>query len=138
MVTKKVTKNERYEMLIAYIEASETQTFELVEGEKTLRVSKEEMIEALRHEQELLTRKNANGEKKLTPQQESNADLKEQLYNAIAVNGRQTISQLIPQLTSDAEITHGRIVSLLTQLRNENRVEREKKGKETYYFASEG
>lgn len=118
MATKKVTKNERYEQLLA-IEAV---------------AQNEALVEFIRHEQELLNRKNTpNGEKKLTTQQTENLNLKEQIVNALTIRGKQTISQLVPQLNAEGEITHGRIVALLTQLRNENRLVREKVGKETYY-----
>ena len=123
MATKKVTKNERYEQLLA-IEAV---------------AQNEALVEFIRHEQELLARKNVvNGEKKLTPQQTENANLKEQIVTILNAYGKQTISQLVPQLNAEGEITHGRIVALLTQLRNENLIERGKKGKETYYKGVEG
>ena len=112
MATKKVTKNERYEQLLA-IEAV---------------AQNEALVEFIRHEQELLARKNTNGERKLTAQQTENANLKEQIVNTLAEYGSQTIAQLTPRLTAEGEITHGRIVALLTQLRNENRIEREKRG----------
>lgn len=118
----KVTKNERYEQLLA-IEAV---------------AQNEELAAFIRHEQELLAKKNSNGEKKLTKKQEGNADLKEMIYVSLSADGQQTISQLIPKLTSNEEITHGRVVALLTQLRNENRIVREKRGKETYYKVVEG
>lgn len=123
MATKKVTKNERYAQLLA-IEAV---------------AQNAELVAFIEHEQELLARKNvANGEKKLTTQQTENANLKEQIYALLVANGKQTISQLVPQLNAEGEITHGRVVALLTQLRNENLIEREKKGKETYYKGVEG
>ena len=123
MATKKVTKNERYAQLLA-IEAV---------------AQNAELVAFIQHEQELLNRKNApNAEKKLTPQQTENANLKEQIVDVLTAYGRQTISQLIPQLNAEGEITHGRIVALLTQLRNEGRIVREKIGKETYYKGVEG
>lgn len=122
MATKKVTKNERYAQLLA-IEAV---------------AQNAELVAFIEHEQELLARKNTNGERKLTAQQTENANLKEQIVNALTAYGSQTIAQLTPRLTAEGEITHGRIVALLTQLRNENRIEREKRGKETYYKGVEG
>ena len=118
----KVTKNERYAQLLA-IEAV---------------AQNAELVAFIEHEQELLAKKNANGERKMTKKQEGNADLKEMIYASLSADGRQTISQLIPKLNSDEEITHGRVVALLTQLRNENRIVREKCGKETYYKVVEG
>ena len=118
MATKKVTKNERYEQLLAIPAVAEN----------------EALVAFIQHEQELLNRKNTpNGEKKLTPQQTENANLKEQIVDVLTAYGRQTISQLIPQLNAEGAITHGRVVALLTQLRNENRLVREKIGKETFY-----
>lgn len=120
MATKKVTKNERYEQLLAISAVAEN----------------EALVAFIKHEQELLNRKNTtNGEKKLTTQQTENLSLKEQIVDVLTANGKQTISQLIPHLNAEGAITHGRVVSLLTQLRNENLVEREKKGKETYFKA---
>ena len=118
MATKTVTKNERYEQLLAIPAVAEN----------------EALVAFIKHEQELLNRKNTtNGEKKLTAQQTENLNLKEQIVDVLTANGKQTISQLIPHLNAEGDITHGRVVSLLTQLRNENLVEREKKGKETYF-----
>jgi hypothetical protein len=118
MATKKVTKNERYEQLLAIPAVAEN----------------EALVAFIKHEQELLNRKNtSNGEKKLTTQQTENLNLKEQIVDVLTANGKQTISQLIPQLNAEGAITHGRVVALLTQLRNENLVEREKVGKETYF-----
>jgi hypothetical protein len=118
MATKKVTKSERYEQLLAIPAVAEN----------------EALVAFIQHEQELLNRKNtSNGEKRLTTQQTENLNLKEQIVDVLTANGKQTISQLIPQLNAEGAITHGRVVALLTQLRNENLVEREKVGKETYF-----
>ena len=123
MATKKVTKNERYAQLLA-IEAV---------------AQNAELVAFIQHEQELLNRKNApNGERTLNAQQTENLAIKEQIVTVLTAYGRQTISQLIPQLNAEGEITHGRIVALLTQLRNEGRIVREKIGKETYYKGVEG
>ena len=118
----KVTKNERYAQLLA-IEAV---------------AQNAELVAFIEHEQELLAKKNVNGERKMTKKQEGNAGLKEMIYASLSADGRQTISQLIPKLNSNEEITHGRVVALLTQLRNENRIVREKCGKETYEKVVDG
>ena len=130
----KITKTDRFAMLIAHIEASKVEAFKLTRGESTLSVTKDEMVEALRHEMELLAKKNASsGEKKLTKHQESNVDLKAMIYDVIAVGGKQAYPQVYAQLTSDEEITTGRVTALLTQLYNEGKISRTKKGKDTFY-----
>ena len=130
----KITKTDRFTMLIAHIEASEVEAFKLTKGESTLSVTKDEMVEALRHEMELLAKKNASsGEKKLTKRQESNADLKAQIFDVIVLGGKQTYPQVYAQLTSNEEITTGRVTALLTQLVNEGKIARTKKGKDTFY-----
>ena len=130
----KITKTDRFAMLIAHIEASNVEAFKMTKGESTLSVTKDEMIEALRHEMGLLAKKNASsGEKKLTKHQESNVDLKAMIYDVIAVGGKQAYPQVYAQLTSDEEITTGRVTALLTQLYNEGKISRTKKGKDTFY-----
>lgn len=134
----KITKTDRFAMLIAHIEASEVEAFKLTKGESTLSVTKDEMVEALRHEMGLLAKKNASsGEKKLTKRQESNADLKAQIHDVIVLGGKQSYPQVFGQLTSDEEITAGRVTALLTQLVNEGKIARTKKGKDTFYEAVE-
>jgi topoisomerase IA-like protein len=129
MSTKKVTKANRYNELIELLHRCEEEGMLTAEEHETYTTF-------LSHEVDLLSKKNATtGERKLTKQQESNVTLKTMLYDLIVADGKQTISQLMPKLTSTEEITHGRVTQLLTQLRNEGKILREKKGKETFYSA---
>lgn len=135
----KITKTDRFAMLIKLVEDSGVESFNLTKGESTLSVTKDEMVEALKREIGLLARKNtSSGEKKLTAQQKSNVDLKEMIHDFLAVDGKQTISQLMPKLTSSEEITHGRVTALLSQLCKAGMVVREKKGKDTFFSVAEG
>ena len=135
----KITKTDRFAMIIAHIEASEVEAFKLTKGESTLSVTKDEMVKALQHEIGLLAKKNTStGERKLTTQQKSNVELKQMIHDFLVVDGKQTISQLMPKLTSSEEITHGRVTALLSQLCQAGMVVREKKGKDTFFSPAEG
>ena len=137
-MANKTTKTDRFAMLINHIENSEVETFELTKDESTISVTKDEMIKALQHEISLLAKKNtSSGEKKLTKHQESNVDLKAQIFDVIVLGGKQTYPQVYAQLTSNEEITTGRVTALLTQLYHEGKITRTKKGKDTFYEAVE-
>lgn len=129
----KMTKTDRFAMLKTFVETSGSD-FTSEKGS----VTNEEMLKFLEHEMELLAKKNTStGERKLTTQQKSNVDLKAMIHDFLVVDGKQTISQLMPKLTSTEEITHGRVTALLTQLKNEGKVIREKKGKDTFFSVAE-
>lgn len=127
-MAKKITKTDRFEQI------SELLCRCAKEGMLT-EVEHKELADFVAHEKELLSKKNSSGERKPTVQQKSNADLKSMIHDFLVVDGKQTISDLMPKLTSTEEITHGRVTALLTQLRNEGKVEREKKGSKTYFSA---
>ena len=128
----KITKTDRFNKILSLMERCAEDGL-LTEAEH------KEYADFIGHEIALLAKKSAStGERKPTAQQKSNAELKQMIYDFIVVDGKTTIAQLMPKLTSSAEITHGRVTALLTQLKHEGKIAHSKKGKDTFFSPVEG
>lgn len=107
MTEKKLTKREKFAMVREILEQA----------------NKTDLVEFVDHEVELLNRKNtSNG--KLTPKQAENEKIKDMIIEVLAKNGD---GMTATQLTKTDELdgnSINKMTALLTQLRNEQRVER--------------
>lgn len=109
-MTKKMTKREMFTMAINVI--AETNAPE-----------KEALIAGLEHEIELLARKNASGERKLTATQKANEGVKEAIINVLAENGEQmTVTEIVKVI--DGDYTNQKISALIRQLIADGKVEK--------------
>lgn len=123
-MAKKMTKNEKYELLLNIPAVAEN----------------EMLCEFIRHEQELLVRKNANdGERKPTARQTENDGVKTEILTTLSDGEKRTITELLAIVPNQpADMTHSRMTSLLAQLVKDNAVVRIKDKKTTYFKIAEG
>ena len=92
---------------------------------RILAYAHEEDKDFLRHEMELLEKKNASRSTKPTAKQVANASLADDIYNAMQDGQSYTVADvraLVPEL---AEANPQKISAILTKLRKEIRVSRE-------------
>ena len=112
---KKITKREKFEMLLA------------MESVK----SNEMLVEFINHEIDLLAKKNSS-EKKPTAQQTANAEIQKAILEGMEVGKRYTITDLIKEIPECAELTNQRVSALVRQLMP-TYIERVEEKKKAYF-----
>ena len=122
MAEKKMTKREKFEMLakIAEVKANPMLT------------------EFIEHELELLAKKNASGEGKLTAVQVANNGIKEEILECMAKEPNRlfTISEMMKLFPCCAELSNKRVSALVRQHKEDGKVERlEEKRKAVFRIA---
>lgn len=120
--TKKVTKRERFEQLLAIAEVK----------------ANGELVKFINHELELLAKKNASGEGKLTATQIANNGIKEEILECMAnePNRLFTISEMQKLFPCCAELSNQKLSVLVRQLVADGKVERlEEKRKAVFRIA---
>ena len=120
--TKKMTKRDYFNQLLALDE---------VKGNENL-------VKFIEHELELLAKKNASGEGKLTATQIANNGIKEEILECMAnePNRLFTISEMQKLFPCCAEMSNQRVSALVRQLVNDGKVERlEEKRKAVFRIA---
>lgn len=93
---KKITKREKFEMLLA---------MESVKGNEML-------VEFINHELELLSRKSGT-DKKPTAQQVANKSIQDAILEGMEVGKLYTITDLIKEIPACAELTNQRVSALV-------------------------
>lgn len=120
--TKKMTKRDYYNQLLALDE---------VKGNENL-------VKFIEHELELLAKKNASGEGKMTATQIANEGIKSEILECMAnePNRLFTISEMMKLFPCCAELSNQRVSALVRQLREDGKVERlEEKRKAVFRIA---
>ena len=119
---KKLTKTDRFNILLSYDEVK----------------ADPDMVAFIEHEIELLANKrtNANGERKLTAQQTANAEIKSNIVELLASDSVRLFS--VMEIIKEAEgipedMTSQRMTALLTQLIAEEKIQRVKDKRKTFY-----
>ena len=119
---KKLTKTDRFNILLSYDEVK----------------ADSDMVAFIEHEIELLANKrtNANGERKLTAQQTANAEIKSNIVELLASDSVRLFS--VTEIIKEAEgipedMTSQRMTALLTQLIAEEKIQRVKDKRKTFF-----
>ena len=116
MTEKKLTKREKFAMVREILEQAD----------------RTDLVEFVDHEVELLNRKTTSSGK-LTPKQEENEKIKNVIVEVLAQNGDgMTVTQLM-KTNELCEFSMNKLTALVTQLKNENRVERYVEKRVTYF-----
>ena len=136
-IEKKITK---YVVFGAGVEWVNTMAPDTVVGVRSISVGGEEqsveitagmLAEKLAHEVELLTKKNSPD--KLTPVQEANKRMIEELYENMEVDKPYTVTDLIKNVPPAIGLSISKVRPWLTPLMNDGRVKREEiKGKAVF------
>lgn len=114
----KVTKRERFAELLAIPEVAKNQ----------------DLVDFINHEVDLLTRKNASGEKKLTANQLENENLKTIIVNSLSAETGMTITEMIKTIPELAEFTNQKVSALTTALVKDGKVERRVEKRVTKFY----
>lgn len=119
---KKLTKTDRFNILLSYDEVK----------------ADPDMVAFIEHEIELLANKriHANGERKLTAQQTANAEIKSNIVELLASDSVRLFS--VTEIIKEAEgipedMTSQRMTALLTQLIAEEKIQRVKDKRKTFF-----
>ena len=116
MTTKKITKAQKFEMLL---------NLPAVQADEML-------TEFIEHELELLAKKNSS-EKKPTAQQTANDAIKVAIVTAMERGKRYTITDLIKSVPECADLTNQRVSALVRQLVDNNTLERIEDKRKAYF-----
>lgn len=114
----KVTKRERFAELLAIPGVANNQ----------------DLVDFINHEVDLLTRKNASGEKKLTANQLENENLKAIIVNSLSAETGMTITEMIKTIPELAEFTNQKVSALTTALVKDGKVERRVEKRVTKFY----
>ena len=112
---KKITKREKFEMLLA---------MECVKENGML-------VEFIEHEIELLAKKNGS-EKKPTAQQTANAEIQKAILEGMESGKRYTITDLIKEIPACAELTNQRVSALVRGVLD-TKIERVEEKRKAYF-----
>lgn len=117
MTTKKMTKAQKFEMLL-----------DLAEVQKN-----EMLVEFIEHELELLAKKNS-AEKKPTAQQTANKAIAEAIVNTLAENPTRlfTITEIIKTVPACADLTNQRVSAIVRNLIDKD-IERVEEKRKAYF-----
>lgn len=118
MTTKKITKREYFTMLMELDSVKE----------------RPELVEFIKHEIELLARKNStNGEKKPTALQTANVALKEAMYEEMEENRLYTVSEMIKTLPSCDGLSTSKVSAMLRQMEEAGKVSKTVEKRKSYF-----
>jgi predicted transcriptional regulator len=119
MTEKKLTKREKFEM-IAKIEAV---------------ASNPVLAEFVEHELELLAKKNASGEGKMTASQKINEGIKAEILEEMSVNPNRlySVSEMIKVFECCKELSLPKVTALVTQLVKSEKVVRVEEKRKAYF-----
>lgn len=117
MAEKKITKREKFEMLLAIPEVNENNM----------------LVAFIEHELELLAKKNGSGEKKLTATQLANESIKEAILEAMEENRLYTVGELLKEVPACADLSAPKVTALVTQLKDKGLLERIEEKRRAYY-----
>ena len=126
--TVKMTKNDRYTALSAYLTEHPDAVFQSPKGTITAK----EMGEFIAHEMELLSKKNS-AEKKPTAQQTANEGIKTAIVEGMEQNRLYTITELIKEIPECADLTNQKMSALVRQLVDSGAVVRTEDKRKAYF-----
>lgn len=114
MTNKRITKREMYTAILAELTNPAHRDF-------------------IEHELELLTRKNASGERKLTATQKENVELKEGILNAMEAERAYTVTDVMAEVECVAGLSNQRVSALMRQLKEDGLVIRTEEKRKAYF-----
>ena len=117
--TKKITKRDYYNALLNIAEVK----------------ANPELVKFIDHELELLAKKNASGENKMTASQKANEGIKSEILECMAnePNRLFTITEMIKEFECCKDLSLPKVTALVTQLKNEGKVERLEEKRKVFF-----
>ena len=117
--TKKMTKRDYYNALLNIAEVK----------------ANGEMVKFIEHELELLAKKNASGENKMTASQKANEGVKSEILERMTnePNRLFTITEMIKEFECCKDLSLPKVTALVTQLKNEDKVVRVVEKRKAYF-----
>lgn len=128
-----MTKKEMYNTIKAIVDNMETEEITVTIADENQTVAKQDIVDFLTHEVELLSRK-TSGTKKPTKVQEENAKYRDQIYNYLTTaDAPKTLKEIQANIAELNDLSCQRITHMLSALIKENKVVRAKEKNVTYY-----
>ena len=116
MKEKKITKRDRYNELLNIADVK----------------ANTDLVAFIEHELELLDRK-SGGEKKLTPTQLANVEIKETILDEMEVGRLYTISEMLKVLPCCAELTNQKVTRMVSDLVKDGKLVRTEDKRKAYF-----
>ena len=88
----------------------------------------------IQHEIDLLSRKNATGEKKPTAQQKVNETIKEAILEKMELNRLYTITEIQKEVPQCNDLSNQRVSALVRQLKDAELIERVEEKRKAYFM----
>ena len=116
MTTKKITKRDRFNALLALSEVQ----------------ADADLVAFIEHEIELLDKKNSS-EKKPTAQQTANESIKAAIVAGMTPNRLYTVTEIQKEIPECAELSNQRVSALLRQMKDDGIVTRTEDKRKAYF-----
>lgn len=113
----KVTKRENFEAIVAVLEQA----------------GKPDLVEVMKHELELLAKKNSYKSTKPTKTQVANAGLKEQIVSILADAEKPMTASEVLKALADESLSGSKVTAMLTQLKNDGQVVRTEDKRKAFF-----
>ena len=119
MTNKKMTKRDYFNTLLGIAEVK----------------ANPELVKFIDHELELLAKKNASGENKMTASQKANEGIKSEILECMANDPNRlfTITEMIKEFECCKDLSLPKVTALVTQLKNEGKVERLEEKRKVFF-----
>ena len=118
MATNKITKKDKFAMLLKITEVAENPM----------------LVEFINHELELLAKKNSGETKKPTAQQLANQSIQKAILDFLEETGKAyTITELIKEVPECADLTNQKVSALVRQLKETDFIEKIEDKKKSYF-----
>ena len=119
MTNKKMTKRDYFNTLLGIAEVR----------------ANPELVKFIDHELELLAKKNASGENKMTASQKANEGIKSEILECMANDPNRlfTITEMIKEFECCKDLSLPKVTALVTQLKNEGKVERLEEKRKVFF-----
>jgi predicted Rossmann fold nucleotide-binding protein DprA/Smf involved in DNA uptake len=119
MNEKKMTKRDYFNSLLAIEEVK----------------ANDNLVNFINHELDLLARKNASGEGKMTANQKANEELKSKILECMEAEPNRlfTITEMIKEFECCADLTLPKVSALVKQLKAEGKVVRTEEKRKAYF-----
>ena len=119
MTNKKMTKRDYFNTLLGIAEVK----------------ANPELVKFIDHELELLAKKNASGENKMTASQKANESIKSEILERMTnePNRLFTITEMIKEFECCKDLTLPKVTALVTQLKNDEKVVRVEEKRKAYF-----
>lgn len=129
----KLTKKDHFNAFLNYLDKNPNVKFTLANNDSSVEITASQMTEFVKHEVELLDKKNAS-DKKPTKQQLENEKFKQAIYDTMRPKDLYTVSEMMKfPVSVENDLSNQKITRFMYDMQKEGRVERIEDKRKAYF-----